>query len=684
MEFGHALTACALLLAIQAIDGPACAQTGRPDYSGAWRMAGEGRKAKLVLEQEGRKLTGAFESSDGSQVWDVTGSVQNDKSIRLTRYIPISELGNTPEPALSSVFRTYGARDKLGFLLGKVVLRPTADGLAGYYTRINAAFHTDSGKLHKVEEVKTDLALVRARDLPDLKVTDLKISVKQGGPTGEYWDITANIANAGGSAPGGPVTLELERTARTVSGREPDWQPVPFARFDIPALEPNGRYALSWSEIGPAPGAPQPIRITRDDAALRVNVDPDNRHDEQSKRNNRKVRHRISCEEPVKEGTPRGRMAWVADRPAPGPGDVQTGRYKDLLEAPGDKAEAVLCVIRMEAQARAKAGGLTVNGTNFLKVLADRLLRGYLRAPNPATGLLTVTELGDTMGAPRLGLGVGLYVPKGMRDRYPGKLGEWLYPATQFFIIGRFTGRHVNKLPLIDVPFLVGSANTDRTDDADFLKGGKNLSNVMHWATGLKYWDVPKNAMRELFIGYEYWHMEGFDTFGEDAINDLIAEEAGRALGVRLVRGDIKSAADLGRKLNADFYETRAWVGALLRERQEEFDKMILSRMVPQSELWFGWRGRRPTIMAPWGSGVRGRNVRQLLMKGMPATDVVKSEHVQHLIQIYTLIYEATEWEKAHGAVGLTPVMRKVVKGGYNDQFKAAAKEWGDHWEWRP
>ena len=73
---------------------------------------------------------------------------------------------------------------------------------------------------------------------------------------------------------------------------------------------------------------------------------------------------------------------------------------------------------------------------------------------------------------------------------------------------------------LIDVPFLVGDANLSEGGDSDFLRGGKNWSNVMHWATGVKYGNLPADALRELFLGYELYHLEGWDVFAEDALND--------------------------------------------------------------------------------------------------------------------------------------------------------------------
>jgi hypothetical protein len=657
------------------------------DYSGPWMMAGEGSDAKLILYQDGQQLWGAFESGDGRQVWNVRGEVKRGGTIEMTRYIPISELGNTPEPALSSVFEEYGMEDRFGFLRGRVVLRPSSDGLTGYYTRINAAFYSDSGKIHDVTEVNTEVDLVRADHLPDLKVENLSVISKTGGPSGTYWAVTAEIVNSGGSAPSENIVLNLERTGRLVEGQAPTWEEMAFSRQTIGALSPGARAKVTWSEIRPLDGAPQPVRLDPESAALQLHIDPDSRFDEQSKRNNFGEMERVQCEDG--QNAPRHEVTWIAQSESSG--TPATSRedssglqaYEALFENATDPAKAVLCYIKMDAKRRAGQHNRTVLGSEFYDQLTGFFLKPYLIAPNPVTGLLVLTEIGSTQGAPRLGLGIGLYVPDGLRARYDG-VPEWLYPATQFFVSGSFEGLHVDKIPYLDIPFLVGDANTSLMEDADFLGGGKNLSNVMHWATGAKYWEVPRSAFRELFIGYEYWHMEGIDVFGEDAINDLISEYAGYLMGKRIIRGDIRSRSDLGRKLDADFYEARAWVGGLLRERAEHFDELILQELLPRSEIWFGYGGRGLEIMAPWGRHPEGNTVRHMIANDKSAKEVAETEFVEHLVEVYTLIYEATEWEKANGSIGLTNVERSVMAGQYNAQFRAAAKGWGDEWNWRP
>ena len=67
------------------------------------------------------------------------------------------------------------------------------------------------------------------------------------------------------------------------------------------------------------------------------------------------------------------------------------------------------------------------------------------------------------------------------------------------------------------MPFLLGAPNTGLGFDDDWTHGGKNISQLMHWGTGVKYSHLSADTMRKLFLGYELWHLEGLDVFGEDS-----------------------------------------------------------------------------------------------------------------------------------------------------------------------
>jgi hypothetical protein len=53
---------------------------------------------------------------------------------------------------------------------------------------------------------------------------------------------------------------------------------------------------------------------------------------------------------------------------------------------------------------------------------------------------------------------------------------------------------------------------------------------------------------------------------------------------------------------------------------------------------------------------------------------VKKSELVTAQVEIYTLLYEADEWEKAYGRIELTDLQKALLQGKLNGILKAAVK----------
>lgn len=536
-----------------------------------------------------------------------------------------------------------------------------------------------------------------APPLPDLQIKSFAIT-RRDGASGDYWEITADILSAGGDTPD-RFNLRLEAVNALREG-EPAFRPVTNGETSHPALAAGESATITWRTDRSTPTADRPNVITDLHRAIRVAVDPENAVEEADETNNVSALWRLSCADPVTITTPKSEVIWVVLPEGEAVPGAAPESYDVLLDAMADKAEAVLCRIKLEAQRRAQLGIGTVAGSRFVKTLAANFLKDYLAAPSRDSALAAIAALGEPQGYPSAGLGNAMHVPEGLRQRYPNHAGDWawIYPATQFWVhtaafdafvytyVHTFFGNNARLIRYLDVPFLVGSRNLGTGGDADVSGGGKNLSNVMHFATGVKYWHLPKNALRELFVGYEQWHLEGWDIFGEDAINDLIGEETGRMLGVRLARNThtIRSERDLVQTLDRDFGEARAWVGAMLRLRQDKFDELILSPTMPKSVKWHGWFRKPPQAFPPWPRGSSAKTIRMMLDDGATVAQVSKTSLVEQLTQIYTLIYEVDEWERRHGDVGLTDVMRNVVEGAYDDQFKAAPKNWGAVWHWSP
>ena len=364
------------------------------------------------------------------------------------------------------------------------------------------------------------------------------------------------------------------------------------------------------------------------------------------------------------------------------------------------KSHQVLTFIQTEAKKRAANPPTLSPSSNFYKRLKDNYLADYLKNPTEAEGAKAIgrsgTEgIGRAMKGRRGPGGIEVQ-PKGGAFRpakgywEPAAIETWnkqpiempeqirslplfknikSLPPTLEAGTDVLIDENVKELPFVDSPFLLGKPNlaTAADFDADWKFGGQNISQLMHWATGVKYSGESADAMHELFLAYEMWHLEGFDVFGQDALNDMIAEEQGRLLGVELAKGSkgaIKGEKELLPFLDRSFRQSRAWVGSLLRLRRKQLDEWILAEDQPKANFWYD---KKESI---WPE----KTVYAMLAGGMKIADVQKSDLVQAQIEIYTLLYEADLWEKAEGKINITPLQKALVEGQLNSLLKVMAK----------
>jgi hypothetical protein len=356
-------------------------------------------------------------------------------------------------------------------------------------------------------------------------------------------------------------------------------------------------------------------------------------------------------------------------------------RYASVLDSMGGggtadtrklrEVQEVLAYIRATAAQRAKSPR-SVEPSRFLDRLRDYYLKSYLAAPSPAAGKTAIDGIGKTFGGP-------VTVVGGQPDRWEeGALQVWnkqeipggfrklrpdlppvLAAATDILSV-----KNRAILPAIDIPHLVGALNLGTGFDDDWTFGGKNISQLMHWGTGVKYSDIPWLTMRELFLGYELWHLEGFDVFGEDSINDLIAEEAGRVMGVQLRKGAL-NRDNLVERLNFGFTVSRAWVGSLLRARKAQFEEWILLDRPRPAQLWWGKLGAHQL----WGP----QTILGFLRIGMSVDSAKTMPLTEKIIDIYTLIYAADEWERTQGKIPSTKFMDAMLAGKFDTLFRKMA-----------
>jgi len=343
----------------------------------------------------------------------------------------------------------------------------------------------------------------------------------------------------------------------------------------------------------------------------------------------------------------------------------------------------------IQRQARANAGrARTVSGSNFSRILDSRYLSSYLAAPNAGNASAAIAAISrqNTSGAVTTVCGSpdfweastptfnGGAIPSAVR-RIPGF--GWL-PASFGAATEVLTVANRRTLSHIDVPYLLGRRTIDlldcstiavRSRDPDLQANNSiNESQLMHWATGVKYASMGRDRLRELFIAYELWHLELWDVFGADPINDLIAEDAARHMAeqitsLRMNRSNYIAVLDEG------FEQARAWVGALLRLRRSTLDRQI--KADPPPSAWIHWSQEVPPTSAD--HPFRAPSIRAMLASGTPAATVQTSPTVARYIEVYTLLFEADAWEAAHGSVATTWVQRNVADGTLNSVFRAAS-----------
>jgi hypothetical protein len=369
----------------------------------------------------------------------------------------------------------------------------------------------------------------------------------------------------------------------------------------------------------------------------------------------------------VDQASTLGTSTKPAPTPAPAPAPPKAVQVDDATATAG--AQTVLDYIRDWAKLIAK-GKRSVVGSEFLKRLETFYLKEYLAAPGPAKGKETAEDKigktfagpatpGDTWEEGALKHWNQQKIPDAARLLRP-ELPSELAAATDILSI---PNRAI--LPYIDVPHLVGKPNTGTGADADVSGGGKNISQLMHWATGVKYSNMSQKTMREFFLAYELWHLEAWDVFGEDPINDLIAEEAGRILGVKLRFGTL-TKTNLVATLDDAFNEARAWVGSLLRARRGELERWILEKTQRRANMWWG----AMASMDVWGPDT----IYSMLKRGKSVEEVKASSLVERIAAIYALIEESYEWESAHTTIDNGPFIERMLKGELDTAFAKSAK----------
>ena len=342
----------------------------------------------------------------------------------------------------------------------------------------------------------------------------------------------------------------------------------------------------------------------------------------------------------------------------------------------------VLERIRAEARSRAAAVRRFSPSDRFVQVLSSRYLDRYLPAPTPNAGQEAIARIAaqNTSGAvtticgrpdrweemtPHLN---NVSVP-GLQN-VPGLGGLLDNVGAATAIISVANRRDLDH---IDGPYLLGRHDVDMLDcaarinaalDPD-LQGGNDIneSQLMHWATGVRYHEWSQERIRDLFLAYELWHLELWDVFGRDPINDLIAEDAGWQLAQGLRTGTV-SSANLVTELDRYFGNARAWVGALLAIRRNALDAQITAEVAPTAHIHWTLQDIDASMV---DHPYRSPSIRQMLRDGQSVEQVMQTRLAQNYVAVYTLIIEA-ETNAQH----VSGLQRMMAAGDLDWAFRAA------------
>jgi hypothetical protein len=326
--------------------------------------------------------------------------------------------------------------------------------------------------------------------------------------------------------------------------------------------------------------------------------------------------------------------------------------------------------IRAQAKLRGKTPKVMPATSMLQKRLETKYLAEYLANPNPQTGQGAIDKVGAQLDPSKADptdsweRGASSWnsqdVPEGLKLLIPNA------PTTMGAGTEVMSKENRKELPYLDAPQLVGSPNLETGENADVYGGGKNISQLMHWATGVKGAGNDPEAMRDVFLAYEYFHLEGWDKFGEDSINDMIAEEGGRIMGRQLLAGQINQG-NLNGKLNEGFDEARAWVGSLIKHRQGELDAVITSQTVVESKMWWG---EIDESVRWWGDST----IYLDLLAGKSTEEVIASQQVEHFIDVYSLIYWAEEWQKKNQKIDNSNFTKGMLDHKYDKVMEKSVK----------
>ncbi len=185
----------------------------------------------------------------------------------------------------------------------------------------------------------------------------------------------------------------------------------------------------------------------------------------------------------------------------------------------------------------------------------------------------------------------------------------------------------------IDSPYFLGTPAPGSVTAAGFFdpwSQGPNPTDIMHFAAGIKWHWVARFLVQWYFIHYEKKTEEGWQIFGLDALNDVIAEEGGRVLGEDLAAGRARCSGGFI-DLDPYFRRGRAFLRGELSESR--LDRLALRVHQPHMVVATGAGGGGVISRPLWTM-----TVMEQLMTGAPDAAILASPDARILIMLYRLL----------------------------------------------
>jgi hypothetical protein len=281
----------------------------------------------------------------------------------------------------------------------------------------------------------------------------------------------------------------------------------------------------------------------------------------------------------------------------------------DLTEMEGyrNRARTIIEQIRLNAS-RLTIPTPPASG-RFETWLSNNYLNNYCSSPSRRTANEAIARITEDGGGGFSHYGYGLL--RGMADR-----------------------ANSAGISFIDSPYLLGTPAPHVTGAGGELwdpwSQGPNLTQLMHFAAGMKWSWAPAFIVQWYFIRYERTSQEGWQIFGLDSLNDVIAEE-----GSRLFAEDLKNAAVTcpGGVVDLDPYFIQG--RNFLRTQLSQADLNRLALRVHQPIM--------VVAVDPTGRVVNSRNlwnmtIMEQIMTGASDADILATPDARILTLLYHLL----------------------------------------------